>query len=283
MHDEHVIMLWRLLRTPFTIPLVDHGTCTWELIDLGLLGCSTCGQVHRCHRDTCTTIGTECGEVCVLTGVAVKTVYFPEDEYMESMNLETNKRNPNLFNEHDHHAIVEQSVYEILTSCQAKAVHAAQILKRLEKGLLAIRTPGSNLLSKAFLCCDQFQLHKKIPKFDSKARHVLAKKCFRHVLYLLTMLVREFRMSLRVNEIKSVVFGMLYLMRFGVHVEGICVLKRFEELNTVLPAEAFLQKCVGLKPKLITDTENRIKFCLRNISKSGLKSRVTSNDKRADI
>jgi len=278
MNDAHVIELWRLLRTPFVLPRVNHGTCNWETIDLGLLGCTVCGQVHRCHYDTCQTVGTECGEVCILSGVAVKTVYFPEDEYMETMNLESNMRNPNLFNEHDHHAIVKQSVHEILTSSQAKKVHALQILKRLEKSLSIIRTPGSNILNKAFSCCKQFELHKKMPKFDLDARQALAKKCSHHVLYLLTKLVREFRMSLRINEIKSVVYGMLYLMRNGVQFDGICILKRFEELNTMLPTEVFLQKCVGLKPKLITDTENRIKFCLRNMSKSTLKSHIYFNE-----
>ena len=273
MQDNYAIHIWRLLRSPFTLSEGTHDKCSWELIDLGLIGCTVCGYVHVCHRDTCKTVGMEYGEVCVITGVAVKTTYFPEDEYMETINLEASKRNPNLFNENDHHAIVENSVYEILTSNQARTVHAAQILKRIEKGLVMMRTSGLHLMQKAPLCCSSFELYKCVDFFDLKGRKVLAEKCFQHQLYTLTLMVREFGMSLRVNEIRSVVFGMLYLMRFGVYVEGVCVLQKFEELNSLLPSESFLQKCVGLKPKLITDTENRIKFCLRNIDKEKLEAR----------
>lgn len=277
MQDAHAIHTWQLLRAPFTLPTVDHGKCSWELIDLGLIGCTVCGNIHICHQNTCETVGMEYGEVCILTGVAVKTTYFPEDEYVETINLEASRRNQNLFNENDHHAIIESCVYEILTSPQARMVHAAQILKRIEKGLVAMRTPGLRLLQKASMCCTSHQLHDHIPCFDLQSRKLLAENCFQHQLYVLTLLVRDFGMSLRVNEIRSVVFGMLYLMRFGVYVDGVCVLKKFDMLNDVLPNEAFLCKCVGLKPKLITDTENRIKFCLRNVSKAQLETRCCAS------
>jgi hypothetical protein len=52
-------------------------------------------------------------------------------------------------------------------------------------------------------------------------------------------------------------------MRHGIRNAEQVVLQKRSEIAQILPAESMLSKHYGIHPKFITETENRIKFCLR--------------------
>ncbi len=67
----------------------------------------------------------------------------------------------------------------------------------------------------------------------------------------------------RANQ-KAIVFGLVYLLRSGgVTHNAKVVLPRLEELCAVLPLESHLKAFFGVTPSSITDTENRLKFMIR--------------------
>jgi hypothetical protein len=70
-------------------------------------------------------------------------------------------------------------------------------------------------------------------------------------------------MPVKAQEIQRLTVGILYLMRHGISTASAVVLPQNQEVAQILPAENMLIKHYGIHPKFITETENRIKFCLR--------------------
>ena len=68
----------------------------------------------------------------------------------------------------------------------------------------------------------------------------------------------------------GIVTGMLYIMRTGVTVDDITVLPRITELKRLLPAEQHLISYFNIRPKIVTEAENVIKYHMRNISPQSL-------------
>jgi hypothetical protein len=63
----------------------------------------------------------------------------------------------------------------------------------------------------------------------------------------------------------GVVIGMLYMMRKGVTIDDITVLPRITALKKFLPMEQHLLTFFNIRPKIITEAENVIKYNMRNI------------------
>lgn len=63
----------------------------------------------------------------------------------------------------------------------------------------------------------------------------------------------------------GVVAGMLYMMRTGVTIDDITVLPRITELKRLLPMEQHLMAFFNIRPKIVTEAENVIKYNMRNI------------------
>ena len=62
-------------------------------------------------------------------------------------------------------------------------------------------------------------------------------------------------MGIRRNDMRVVVFGLLYLMRSGITIHEICVLPAISALHDMLPNESNLLKHHRFRSKFITDTE----------------------------
>jgi len=71
-------------------------------------------------------------------------------------------------------------------------------------------------------------------------------------------------MNIRSTEIQRLAVGIVYLMRYGVFMNGKVILQRISELEHLLPPESTLYDAYGVHPKYITEMENRLKFCLRH-------------------
>jgi hypothetical protein len=63
----------------------------------------------------------------------------------------------------------------------------------------------------------------------------------------------------------GVVIGMLYMMRTGVTIDDITVLPRITALKGLLPMEQHLLTFFNIRPKIVTEAENVIKYNMRNI------------------
>ncbi|KAJ1466790.1 hypothetical protein T484DRAFT_1756371 [Baffinella frigidus] len=63
----------------------------------------------------------------------------------------------------------------------------------------------------------------------------------------------------------GVVIGMLYMMRTGVTIDDITVLPRITALKRLLPMEQHLLTFFDIRPKIVTEAENVVKYNMRNI------------------
>jgi len=87
---EKNVNLWKLLRSPFTLPSVTSKThiFEWEKLDIDILGCTTCGKVHVCEYGSCAeVVETGDGLVCALSGIVVHTKRFVETEFVDTVCL----------------------------------------------------------------------------------------------------------------------------------------------------------------------------------------------------
>ena len=98
---------------------------------------------------------------------------------------------------------------------------------------------------------------------DFETRRNVGKHCveiIRHQLHILSSVNSQF---LHPQRMDGVVVGMLYLLRAGVVCKGVTALPRVSILAQILPSECNLADFFGYRAKVITDTENMIKKCLR--------------------
>ena len=65
----------------------------------------------------------------------------------------------------------------------------------------------------------------------------------------------------------SMVIGMLYMTRNGLNVGTAFNLQAVQNIHGLLPSETYLN-CLGISNKVICDTENEIKSCIRSFSES---------------
>jgi len=70
-------------------------------------------------------------------------------------------------------------------------------------------------------------------------------------------------MTVKSSEVQLLTVRVLYLMRNGIMHGSEVILHKHVEIAQLLPAENMLNKHYSIHPKFITETENRIKFCLR--------------------
>jgi hypothetical protein len=94
-------------------------------------------------------------------------------------------------------------------------------------------------------------------------RDALKKRCMVAINTSASMLFKNKYFKICRGNQKAIVFGLVYLLRTGVTRESHVVLPRLLELHAVLPLEAHLKVFFGVSPSSITDTENRLKFVIR--------------------
>lgn len=266
------ISIWRNLRAPFLLPSSTsekgpkntYHRCEWQKIDIDLLGCQICGNIHQCSYGHCTqTIETNDGLVCELSGVVIHTKKFVESEYMDTM-VVTGVEMTEL------QQVMSGDVTHIVTSmlCSNKHVHLKQ--KALQNALLqtcVFPKTGimhNNVMQLCIGILTEFSQKKYTFSFFSHTyRLQLIKFAVEHCCRVLQILVR-YGMVIKANEIQRLTVGVLYLMRCGVVMDGKQILPCEKALCDILPPEILLLSSFGVHPKYITEMENRLKFCLRH-------------------
>jgi hypothetical protein len=98
----------------------------------------------------------------------------------------------------------------------------------------------------------------------------LADKCAHAILkftYSMTQSNAQFTLSL---EAKTMIIGLLYLLRSGLVHRSITILPQYRSLAYLLPPENYIN-LFGVKSKIITETENIVKCHLRTLSDRQIK------------
>ena len=271
---RRMVALWRALRQPFVLPVAAAGLheCRWEHIDLDVLGCVLCGQVHACADGRCTeTEEVEDGVVCRLSGVVVRDKLFVETEFVSHVNLMDFVAPQNVFDEETAGVDVRSIVHTMLCSETAKTLYLRSIIAHMARSRGRLKAAGHLGLACAEVlggCVEALRLRP----FGAARRRALVKPVAKEITKVMKTLVHNFGMPLKHGEVQSVTVGLLYLMRKGVVFEDIAVLPAVEELCAFLPSESMLAGFFDIKSRTITESENRVKFALRSATRERLRA-----------
>lgn len=256
----YVIDLWRRLRRPFVLPeSTQYHACEWEAIDVDVHGCLVCGRIHACHPRTCKEVlETNCSIVCAVSGVVLQNHMYSDVEFVDTAAI----TGPVSQFDEDIWAEVDSTIHNIFLSARSKQ-YKRQALCELVLRLSRADISSMNLLTSCITFVHKLEQHPHIFSFVSEHRRKeladeAANECRRILRFIVTC-----GMPVKAQEVQRLTVGVLYLMRHGISTGNNVILKQEKDICKVLPAENCLLKCYGIHPKFITETENRIKFCLR--------------------
>lgn len=273
-----MIDIWRQLRKPFTLPCNSKSlhVCQWEHIDTDLVACKLCGEEHLCGSVCDHAIITDDGKVCEITGICVSSKTFADSEYTDTVNVYKSEGSVT-----DHLerrvALIRQYIHELLLSNDARRVSELQRKRSIEKyhqdtiRHLKEMTGSEDRLTWLDIVQRGTTLYQT-SAFDESLRQTLANKCLWILQRVICTVTMHLDLRLKDSELRGFVFGLMFLMRSGVCMQGIQILPCCHELKHVLPSEAFMIEFRLFKAKYITDTENRFKFVFRHQSKTQISS-----------
>lgn len=273
------ILLWKKLRRPFTLTsrMKTLHTCDWENIEVDILGCLVCGEIHICNVDTCQVVITSDATVCVISGVCVKTQNFKQDEFCDRVapycfctNTNSQKK---ILPEH----VVFTHINEILCSEKTRRSFQVDIRRELHKLMLKFTASVETQCMQSDEPCSVVNILEDIFANGGKKTQMLCSyneplrmECVQAVGHKITRILNFYQTHCQKNikpmEVRTYVVGLLYLMRAGVIVNNQQVITKVELLDCLLPSENLLESIFGFRSKNITDIENRFKFFFRQLS-----------------
>jgi len=259
--------IWRLVRQPFvfpTAPRLPHR-CQWEIFAAGRAGCTLCGCVHVCDSLTCShKIITEDSIICSITGFYLSKLYGSETWSDRSVCASLEKRSTSEL-AYD----VETHLHDLLLSQNARRCTAFEQRNYAHRLTSALEHAPEDCGARFDCVADVFsRLLRAVPwripvEFCEDDRVRLMAACVAAIHESAAMLFKNKYFKIcRANQ-KAVVFGLVYLLRSGVTHNAKVVLPRIEELSALLPLEAHLKAFFGVTPSSITETENRLKYMVR--------------------
>jgi len=261
--QEQAVDLWRRLRRPFILPRgAQHHACEWEAIDVDLLGCLVCGQIHACDVCTCKdVIETSDSVVCRVSGAVLRNLMYSEVEFVDTVALS----GPVSQFDDDIDAEIGQAVDYILLSAKSRRQRRMALCDSLLRWSRHAATHCSHQ-SLVALCAALARKAQSsphvfvfVPQERLLALVAQAKlDCHRIMRFMVTC-----GMPIKTVEAQRLAVGVLYLMRHGISDADTVVLQKSPEIAQLLPMENLLFKHYGIHPKFITEAENKIKFCLR--------------------
>jgi len=288
------IKIWRSIRQPFVFPvgLQGHKCSNWEIFDADMAGCLDCGFVHHClDESTCTLSEENDSKVCIITGNCVKKKFFPMDEFMDNMLLDEdilvcNGRNKDFLkkavdskSERSYkYEDVQKCINWILASATCKQSYLQeksrmqakhrQVLWKLLKDF-KIKNPNKvprmcTIVAKMLFQCNKIRIC--CPDWNEDLRKRIAASSTEYIIRFLNMLSQKFRPQLSLFKNNILFIGIVYLMRMGITMQNVILLPKIHELQYLLPIEAHLKFYFKIKCKFITEVENLIKMCIRNLT-----------------
>lgn len=251
----------------------------WEPIDIDSAGCLVCGIIHSCGDGGCIVIPTEDAEVCTITGLCVRDRIWAETEYADTiasynMGPGLSARPPTV-----DRSVVVTYVQQLLTSENSLRSYRMEMARfrckvqtMIQHEISACGARGVNLVQVIETVFRNLEGNRLLlPKCDGKMRMYIVNEVSDFICFLVNTCTFYLKMTARASETRVLVFGLLYLMRTGVVVDGNCVIPRVAVLKALLPAENTLQSHHDFRPKFITDVENKFKFMFRSMQGSELR------------
>lgn len=272
LHVRKIAKLWQALRQPFSLPPASIGfhECRWEHLDMDVMGCLLCGNIHACADGRCvSTEEVEDGVVCTLSGVLIRNKRFVDNEFMSHVNLTDFVPSHNVFEEENAVSDVRSVVHNLLCSEMSKTLYFRSVIMHMNRSRLKLKNAENIALACAELMGECIHT-LKLTEFNVATRNAIVKPVSQCILKVMNALVHNFRMPLKEGELKTVTVGMLYLMRKGVVFEDVTVLPAMSELRAYLPSENMLAAFFDIKSRTITESENRVKFALRTATRERL-------------
>ena len=259
--------IWWLIRQPFifpTTPRLPH-TCKWEIFASGRAGCTLCGAVHVCDSLTCEhKIITDDSILCSITGFFLNRLYGAETWSDRSVCTSLDSRGVTELS-YD----VETHVHDLLLSNNARLCTLFEqdsYIQRLSSAVVQCTAtrPNSFDCTTDMLASALQSIQWRIPpEFCRVEREKLVKTCTAAIHECAAMLFKNKYFKICRANHKAIVFGLVYLLRTGVTHDTKVILPRMEQLYTHLPLETQMKAFFGISPSSITDTENRLKFMVR--------------------
>jgi hypothetical protein len=281
----NVDQIWLRLRRPFLFPQAGHE-CEWERYDADCAGCLLCGKLHHCPAGmagcTCPLIETgDGGHVCLITGLCIPEVRSSFEEFVENASFET-KHSPGSDDE-DLYDRVFCVVNSFLRSSATGVCRELEQKKYSQKKRQAFwRVLRQCKRDNPYELPDLCQVVAEVARQEPTPPSLVAaptslsnhdtEGLVRQSTVSITGAIRQiykmgFRKICQGVKFPSVVIGMLYMTRNGLNVGSVFNLQAVNQIHGLLPSETYLN-CLGVSNKVICDTENEIKSCIRAFSES---------------
>lgn len=273
------VRAWRLLRMPFVLSekCMKAHVCEWESIDVDKSGCRLCSHVHECGYGKCRkVVETEDSLVCEITGLCIRKSNIVNNSYSEEViSYGCKAVYTGDSSRQDMYDDIEGFVHELLLSttaenvCQYEREHYTSKMSHTIQRVINSKSAGNrdaiDVIQMALRINDD---RKYYHAYDAEKRKHIADICSQQLRSTIPICNRYLQMNIRRNDMRVVVFGLMFLMRTGICIHDICVLPSITELYQILPNESNLFRNFNFKCKHITDIENKFKFHLRNVTRS---------------
>lgn len=277
--------IWLRLRRPFLFPQAGHA-CEWERYDADCAGCLLCGKLHRCPAGmagcTCPLAATdEGGHVCLITGLCIPEVKSSFDEYVEHASFDS--KQPPALGDEDLYDRVYCVVNTFLLSSATNVCRELEQKKYSQKKRQAFwrvlrQCKRDNPYELPDICQVVAEVARQEPAPSSLvgaltglSQHDTGALILQSTVSVTGAIRQIYRMGFRKIcqgvKFPSVVIGMLYMTRSGLNAGNAFQLQAVRHIQGILPSETYLN-CLGISNKVICDTENEIKSCIRAFAES---------------
>jgi hypothetical protein len=275
--------VWLRLRRPFRYPRGGHA-CAWERYDADRAGCLLCGALHRCADGMA---GCRCplaqtddgGHVCLITGLCIAEVRTCAAEYVDHVVFDA----PREASDEGVHERVYSTVHWFLSSAgtaECRRQEREKYAQRARQGVWRALRQRKRDRPYELPCVCSVVAEVAAAEQLSASGHcrprpgepppgLLEAVVQRSAASITACLLQIHRMGFRKvsqgGRLQSMVVGMLYMSRSGLRAGDLFHLPALPGIRDLLPSEAYLNS-LGVSNKVICDTENEIKSCIREFS-----------------